>query len=97
MTRLGAGFEGPLAIADVRGDLLEKPDGKLSILVPVNGTEPSRRAAEVAITMARATKAPLTVLYVAVGSKRQDAAACARAATKKRSSRTSSPSPTATT
>jgi nucleotide-binding universal stress UspA family protein len=66
VTRLAKGFEGPLAITAVRGDLEDKPAGKLSILVPVNGTEPSRRAAEVAITMARATKAPLTVLYVAV-------------------------------
>jgi len=66
VTTLATGFEGPLAITAVRGDLLEKPDGKLSILVPVNGTEPSRRGAEVAITMARATKAPITVLYVAV-------------------------------
>jgi nucleotide-binding universal stress UspA family protein len=66
VTRLAKGFEGPLAISAVRGDLSEKPGGKLNILVPVNGTEPSRRAAEVAITMARANKAPLTVLYVAV-------------------------------
>ena len=44
------------------------PTASSSILVPVNGTEASRRAAEVAITMARATKAPLTVLYVAVRS-----------------------------
>ncbi len=65
---LAKGFEGPLAITDVRGDLAEKPTGKLSILVPVNGTEPSRRAAEVAITMARANKASLMVLYVAIGS-----------------------------
>jgi Kef-type K+ transport system membrane component KefB/nucleotide-binding universal stress UspA family protein len=65
---LAKGFEGPLAITDVRGDLAEKPTGKLNILVPVNGTEPSRRAAEVAITMARANKAQLVVLYVAVGS-----------------------------
>jgi nucleotide-binding universal stress UspA family protein len=64
--KLAAGFAGPLAIADTRGELQDKPDGKLSILVPVNGTEVSRRAAEVAITMARATKAPLSVLYVAV-------------------------------
>ena len=66
VTTLAKGFEGPLAITAVRGDLAAKPGGKLSILVPVNGTEPSRRAAEVAITMARATKASLTVLYVAV-------------------------------
>ncbi|HEY6833902.1 MAG TPA: cation:proton antiporter [Pseudolabrys sp.] len=66
VTGLALGFEGPLAIADMRGGLQKKPDGKLNILVPVNGTEPSRRAAEVAITMARATRASLTVLYVAV-------------------------------
>ena len=64
VTTLALGFEGPLAISAVRDDLMEKPGGKLSILVPVNGTEPSRNAAEVAITLARATKAPLTVLYV---------------------------------
>ena len=50
----------------MRGELAEKPRGKLNILVPINGTEPSRRAAEVAITFARASKASLTVLYVAV-------------------------------
>ena len=67
----GAGVPGP-ACEDAYEpdcdscDLEKKPDGKMSILVPVNGTEPSRRAAEVAITMARANKASLTVLYVAV-------------------------------
>ena len=66
VTTLALGFEGPLAITAARGDLWEKPAGKLSILVPVNGTEPARRAAEVAITMARATKAQVTVLYVSV-------------------------------
>ena len=66
VAKLAAGFTGPLAITDTRAELHEKPDGKLNILVPVNGAEVSRRAAEVAITMARATKAPLTVLYVAV-------------------------------
>ncbi|HYC15708.1 MAG TPA: cation:proton antiporter [Pseudolabrys sp.] len=65
-TNLAKGFEGPLLISAVRSDLLQDPDGKLSILIPVNGTEPSRRAAEVAITLARATKAQVTVLYVAV-------------------------------
>jgi Kef-type K+ transport system membrane component KefB/nucleotide-binding universal stress UspA family protein len=70
VTALAMGFEGPLAVMDVRGELKENPDGKLNILVPVNGTEPSRRGAEVAIAMARATKASLTVLYVAVGAKR---------------------------
>jgi nucleotide-binding universal stress UspA family protein len=63
---LALGFEGPLAIADTRGELAARPNGRLSIMVPVNGTESSRRAAEVAIVLARATRAPLTVMYVAV-------------------------------
>src|SRR4029079_4255749 len=65
ITQLAAGFEGPLTIVDARDGLLENPmDAKLSILVPVNGTETSRRAAEVAFAMARASRAPVTALYV---------------------------------
>ena len=65
ITQLAAGFEGPLTIVDARDGLLNNPqEAKLSILVPVNGTEPSRRAAEVAIAMARASRAPVTALYV---------------------------------
>jgi len=66
VSRLAAGFVGPLAVVDLRaaGHLDRPLAGKLDILVPVNGTEPSRRAAEVAITVARATKAPVTALYV---------------------------------
>jgi Kef-type K+ transport system membrane component KefB len=53
ITKLAAGFEGPLAVLDVRDKLLEHPlDAKLNILVPVNGNEYSRRAAEVAIAVA---------------------------------------------
>ena len=66
VANLAKGFGGPLIIAATRDDLQKNPSSKLSVLVPVNGTEPSRRAAEVAITLARATKAPVTVLYVAV-------------------------------
>ncbi|MFY9684844.1 MAG: cation:proton antiporter [Pseudolabrys sp.] len=65
VANLAKGFDGPLIIAATRDDLQKQPNNKLSVLVPVNGTEPSRRAAEVAITLARATKAPVTVLYVA--------------------------------
>jgi nucleotide-binding universal stress UspA family protein len=68
VTGLAKSFDGPLAITSVRGALAENPASKLSILVPVNGTEPSRRAAEIAITIARASKASLTVLYVATRS-----------------------------
>jgi len=66
ITNLAAGFEGPLAVVDARGDHVKDPlRGRISILVPVNGTDVSRRAAEVAIAIARATKAPITALYVA--------------------------------
>jgi Kef-type K+ transport system membrane component KefB/nucleotide-binding universal stress UspA family protein len=58
-------FECSLAVIDGReGDLerLFKKDGK--ILIPVNGTEASRRAAEVGFTVARANNAEVTVFYV---------------------------------
>jgi Kef-type K+ transport system membrane component KefB/nucleotide-binding universal stress UspA family protein len=66
VNQLAAGFEGPLIIVDARDGLLKEPaTSDLSILVPVNGTETSRRAAEVAVAMARASRAPITALYVA--------------------------------
>ncbi|HEY5379137.1 MAG TPA: cation:proton antiporter [Pseudolabrys sp.] len=72
VTNLAEGFEGPIAVADARDKLLERPlHGKLDMLVPVNGTEMSRRGAEVAIAMARASKATLTALYVAPGGKKK--------------------------
>jgi Kef-type K+ transport system membrane component KefB len=65
ITQLASGFDGPLTIVDARDGLLDNPQqAKLSILVPVNGTEPSRRAAEVAFAMARASRAPVTALFV---------------------------------
>ncbi len=72
ITRLAAGFEGPLTIVDARDGLLkDPPETELSILVPVNGTEAARRAAEVAIAMARVCHAPISALYVApTGGKR---------------------------
>ncbi len=69
--KLAAGFEGPLAVADARGLHRAEPlPGRLSLLVPVNGTDVSRRAAEVAIVLARVSQAPLTALYVNPGGKR---------------------------
>ncbi|HZD89395.1 MAG TPA: cation:proton antiporter [Pseudolabrys sp.] len=65
VSQVAAGFEGPLVIADARDLHLKEPlDGRLNILVPVNGTETSRHAAEVAIVLARASRAPLTAIYV---------------------------------
>ena len=70
VANLAAGFDGPLVIADAREEHRRHPlHGTVSILVPVNGTEVSRRAAEVAIALARATKAPLTALYVTTGGR----------------------------
>ncbi len=63
--RIAAGFEGPLAIVDAKGDHREEPEqSDLDILVPVNGTPTARRAAEVAIAIARVVRAPLRAIYV---------------------------------
>src|ERR1700676_5353516 len=59
------GFEGPLAVVDThepRRDRLPRRYGK--ILIPVNGTEVSRRAAEIGLTLARANDAQVTALFV---------------------------------
>ena len=59
------GFEGPLAVVDDHGsrrDRLPRRYGK--ILIPVNGTEVSRRAAEIGLTLARANDAQVTALFV---------------------------------
>ena len=70
VANLAAGYEGPLIVVDGREEHRKHPlHGTVSILVPVNGTEVSRRAAEVAIALARATKSPLTALYVTSGTK----------------------------
>jgi Kef-type K+ transport system membrane component KefB/nucleotide-binding universal stress UspA family protein len=60
-----SGFEGPLAVVDARErrrDRLPRRYGK--ILIPVNGTEVSRRAAEIGLTLARASDAQVTALFV---------------------------------
>jgi Kef-type K+ transport system membrane component KefB/nucleotide-binding universal stress UspA family protein len=65
VTEVAQGFDGPLVITATRGALDRMPSEPLNIVVPVNGTEQAKRGAEVAIVMARATNALLTVLYVA--------------------------------
>ena len=72
VTSLAAGFEGPIAVTDARDLHHENPlSGKFDILVPVNGTDVSRRAAEIAIAIARASKASLTALYITTGGKKR--------------------------
>ena len=66
VTPIAAAFQGPLALVAAHGVHLREPErSPLRILVPVNGTDVSRRAAEVAITIARASGSAITVLYVA--------------------------------
>ncbi len=60
-----AAFGGPTALVVSRDDQLDRLQSPRSILVPVAGTDVSRRAAEVAIAVARACECPITVLYVA--------------------------------
>jgi K+:H+ antiporter len=67
--RVASGFENPFAISDGKGVHLEQPEqSPLRILVPVNGTDVSRRAADMALAIARACDCPVTALYVAAGA-----------------------------
>jgi len=71
LTRIVASFEGPLAVVAARGPHLREPEeSPLNILLPVNGTEVSRRAAEVAIAIAAACRRPLAALYVTTAAAR---------------------------
>jgi Kef-type K+ transport system membrane component KefB/nucleotide-binding universal stress UspA family protein len=65
--RITGGFERPLGVVLGRGKLLEQPTSRLRILVPVSGNNVSRRAAEVAVMLARAQDMPITFLYVTRG------------------------------
>ena len=65
VTAITDGFEGAVAVVDAHvsnGKDIRERGGR--ILLPVNGTEVSRRAAEVALTLARASDAHVTALYV---------------------------------
>jgi len=65
IARMAGGFEGPLAVAVARGAHLQKlPERRLNLLVPVRGNKVSRRAAEVALALARAGTSAVTALYV---------------------------------
>jgi nucleotide-binding universal stress UspA family protein len=64
VTELAAGFEGPLAVFTSSGEETAALTNRSRILVPVNGSPPSRRAAEAAFALARATGAKIQVLFV---------------------------------
>ncbi len=58
-------FGGPLAVAIARGVHHGDPIGApLRILAPITGTANSRRAAEIAVELARASRGALTLLFV---------------------------------
>jgi len=70
--RITGGFERPLGVVIGRGKLLEQPTNRLRILVPVSGNNVSRRAAEVAVMLARAQDMPITFLYVTSGKSKKN-------------------------
>jgi Kef-type K+ transport system membrane component KefB/nucleotide-binding universal stress UspA family protein len=62
ITQLAAGFEGPLMILAGKENI--SLNGRSRLLVPVNGSPQSRRAAEIACALARASAAQVHVLFV---------------------------------
>jgi Kef-type K+ transport system membrane component KefB/nucleotide-binding universal stress UspA family protein len=70
VTRIAKSFDGPLALALARGPHAKNPfNSALNILVAVNGTEVSRRAAEVAFTLAAtSTSARVEALFVSAAT-----------------------------
>jgi len=65
IARIAAMYEGPLAVAVARGPhILASEESALKILVPVRGNQVSRRAAEVALAIARTGDSAITALYV---------------------------------
>jgi Kef-type K+ transport system membrane component KefB/nucleotide-binding universal stress UspA family protein len=72
VNRIAAQFNGPLAIVSARGAHRDDPmKGRLHILVPITGTEVSLQATEIGIAIARATKAPITAVYVSTARPRR--------------------------
>jgi Kef-type K+ transport system membrane component KefB/nucleotide-binding universal stress UspA family protein len=63
--RIAAGFEGPLALAISDDEANALSAKAFNILVPVNGTEASRRGAEIAFALSPATDGKVTALHVA--------------------------------
>ena len=63
--RIAAIYDGPLAVVVARGPHVDgENEAALNLLVPVRGNKVSRRAAEVALAMARTSDSPMTALYV---------------------------------
>jgi Kef-type K+ transport system membrane component KefB/nucleotide-binding universal stress UspA family protein len=69
VTHIADGFEGALALVAAYGPhIAQALQSRSKILVPVNGTEVSRRAVEIALVVARSNDARVTALYVTSGT-----------------------------
>jgi Kef-type K+ transport system membrane component KefB/nucleotide-binding universal stress UspA family protein len=64
ITQLTAGFDGPLIVFASSQEKSSQLTGRSRILLPVNGSPQSRRAAEMAFGLARATGAKVHALFV---------------------------------
>jgi nucleotide-binding universal stress UspA family protein len=65
IARVAAMYDGPLAVVVARGHNMGAPrESALNILVPVRGNKVSRRAAELALAIAKVSNSPMTALYV---------------------------------
>jgi len=67
ITRIVNGFDGPIAVAIAGGRLVTGTEPIGRILIPVNGTDISRRAAEIGFALARSSGSRASALYVASG------------------------------
>jgi Kef-type K+ transport system membrane component KefB/nucleotide-binding universal stress UspA family protein len=69
LAQIAKAFEGALAMVAASGPhLMQALQPRSKILVPVNGTEVSRRAIEIALVIARSNDAHITALYVTSGA-----------------------------
>jgi nucleotide-binding universal stress UspA family protein len=65
IAELASGFDGPLALLSYAGERAPPQlSSRTHILLPVNGSSASRRAAEVSFALARAAGARVSALYV---------------------------------
>jgi Kef-type K+ transport system membrane component KefB/nucleotide-binding universal stress UspA family protein len=69
LAQIAIGFEGALAIVAGHGPhVIKALQARSRVLVPVNGTEVSRRAIEIALVIARSNDTHITALYVTRGA-----------------------------
>lgn len=72
VARIAGSFPGPLGIAIARGVHVDHPlEAELRILIPITGTEVSRRGAEIGLALAKATGAEAMALHVAGTARRR--------------------------